>query len=80
MAYYNFLRPHRALKFGKMIKTPAMQAGLAKKRLSFRDLFTSRAACLLFALMMVVARCFGLDLKSFQFRVWQMDLRSTTLA
>ena len=80
MAYYNFLRPHSALKFGKTIRTPAMQAGLAKKRLSFRDLFTSRAACLLFALMMVVAGCFGLDLKSFQFRVWQTDRRSTTLA
>ena len=37
MAYYNFLRPHGALKFGKTIRTPAMQAGLAKKRLSFRD-------------------------------------------
>ena len=29
MAYYNFLRPHRALKFGTTIRTPAMQAGLA---------------------------------------------------
>ncbi len=47
MAYYNFLRPHRALKFGQTIRTPAMQAGLAKKRLSFRDLFTSRAALIL---------------------------------
>ena len=35
MAYYNFLRPHRALKFGKTIRTPAMQAGLAKKKFSF---------------------------------------------
>ena len=57
-----------------------MQAGLAKKRLSFRDVFTSRAAFLLFALMMIVARCFGLDLKSFQFRVWHTDRGSTTLA
>ena len=38
--HYNFLRPHRALKFGPEIRTPAMQAGLAKRRLSFRDLFT----------------------------------------
>ncbi len=80
MAYYNFLLPHSSLKFGNTIRTPAMQAGLAKNRLSFRDLFTSRAACLLFALMMVVADCFGLDLKSFQFRVWQTDRGSTTLA
>ncbi len=28
MAHYNFLRPHRALKFGKTLRTPAMQAGL----------------------------------------------------
>ena len=56
MAYYNFLRPHRALKFGKTLRTPAMQAGLAKKRLSFRELFTSQAAFSLFFLMVIVAR------------------------
>src|SRR5665811_1540545 len=39
--YYNFLRPHRALKFGREVRTPVMQAGLAKKRLTFRDIFTS---------------------------------------
>ena len=27
--YYNFIRPHRALKFGGEVRTPAMQAGLA---------------------------------------------------
>ena len=37
--YYNFLRPHRALKFGKETRTPAMQAGLAKCRLTFREIF-----------------------------------------
>ena len=40
--YYNFLRPHRALKFGSQIRTPAMQAGLSKRRFSFRDVFTFR--------------------------------------
>ena len=25
--YYNFVRPHRALKFGAEVRTPAMQAG-----------------------------------------------------
>ena len=25
--YYNFVRPHRALKFGREVRTPAMQAG-----------------------------------------------------
>jgi hypothetical protein len=39
--HYNFLRPHRALKFGRDVRTPAMQAGLAKRRLTFRDIFTS---------------------------------------
>ncbi len=34
--YCSFIRPHRALKFGFEIKTPAMQAGLVSKRLSFR--------------------------------------------
>ena len=38
--YYNFIRPHCALKFGKEIRTPAQQAGLEKRRLSFRDVFT----------------------------------------
>ncbi|MCH8269252.1 MAG: hypothetical protein IH846_17245 [Acidobacteria bacterium] len=39
--HYNFLRPHRALKFGREIRTPAMQAGLTLMQLSFRDIFTS---------------------------------------
>ena len=39
--HYNFLRPHRALKFGSEIRAPAMQAGLTSRRLSFRDVFTS---------------------------------------
>ena len=37
--YYDILRPHRALKFGKEMRTPAMQAGLADCRLSFREIF-----------------------------------------
>ena len=41
--HYNFLRPHRALKFGKEMRTPAMQAGLAKTPLSFRDIFCWRS-------------------------------------
>ena len=39
--HYHFLRTHRALKFGHEVRTPAMQAGLTKKRLTFRDIFTS---------------------------------------
>jgi len=38
--YYNFIRLHRALKFGKLIKTPAMQAGIMQRPLSFREIFS----------------------------------------
>ena len=53
MAYYNFVRPHTALRFGTTLRTPAMQAGLTKKRLSFRDVFTNRAVALLFVLIAI---------------------------
>ena len=39
--YYNFIRPHRALKFGRKVRTPAMQAGLTRKRLTFSEIFSS---------------------------------------
>ena len=39
--HYNFLRPHRASKFGSEIRAPAMQAGLASRRLTFREIFSS---------------------------------------
>jgi len=41
ICYYNFVRPHSALKFGEEIRTPAMQAGMVKKPLSFREIFTA---------------------------------------
>ena len=36
-------RPEAQLKFGKVIRTPAMQAGLVARRLRFRDIFRSSA-------------------------------------
>ena len=60
MMYYNFVRPHMALKFGKIVRTPAMQAGLVTKRLSFREVFT---AGLLFFLIAVAARNQGLGFR-----------------
>ena len=36
----------RGLEFGSQIITPAMQAGLTKQRLTFRDIFTSIATFL----------------------------------
>ena len=38
---YNVVRPHGALKFGRETRTPAMQAGLATRRLTLRDIFVS---------------------------------------
>ena len=42
--HYNFVRTHLALKFGRTCKTPAMQAGLTNRPLSFRDIFGWSAA------------------------------------
>jgi hypothetical protein len=40
MLYYNFVRPQTALKFGELVKTPSMQAGIATRMLSLREVFT----------------------------------------
>lgn len=40
--YYNFMRPHMSLKFGPELWTPAMVAGIAKRKLSFRQVFESQ--------------------------------------
>ena len=40
--HYNFVRPHRALKFGGEVRTPAMQAGLTTRPLTLRGIFSSR--------------------------------------
>jgi transposase-like protein/IS1 family transposase len=37
--HYNFVRPHRALKFGDEGRTPAMQAVLTTRRLTLREIF-----------------------------------------
>jgi hypothetical protein len=39
------LRPHRALKFGR-VRTPVMQAGLTSKQTTFSDVFTSNPTSL----------------------------------
>ena len=43
--HYNFVRPHRALKFGRECRTPAMQAGVASTRLTWSDIFTALGLC-----------------------------------
>ena len=44
--HYNFVRPHRALRFGHETRTPAMQAGLVSTRLAMSDIFTPRRVTL----------------------------------
>ena len=50
--YYNFGRRHGALKFGREVRTPAMQAGLANKCLGFRDIFTARVHFVPFVILL----------------------------
>jgi hypothetical protein len=38
--YYNFVRPHSRLRFGKVTWTPAMQAKIFDRPLSFREIFS----------------------------------------
>ena len=64
MFHYNFIRPHLALKFGKEIRTPAMQAGIVSKKLTFRDLFTSREVLFLCLIIWVLIQREGLIQKT----------------
>jgi hypothetical protein len=40
--HYNFVKPHWALKFGQEVRTPAQEAGLTKRRLTLKEIFSSR--------------------------------------
>ena len=55
--YDNFIRPHRALKFGRETRTPAMQAGLVNAPMNWSDIFTAPAA--LYAFHVAVVRVPG---------------------
>ena len=58
--YYNFIRPHSALKFGSEIRTPAKQAGLVSRNLSFRDIFSLRLAFFLWVMFILrLKNCFS---------------------
>jgi hypothetical protein len=69
--YYNFIRPHRGLKFGKELRTPAMQPGLVSRRLSFREVFTSAAGMLLCFLVLIEFRASGTRVKEVSAAAWQ---------
>ena len=45
--HYNFVRPHGALQFGREVRTPAMQAGLATQRLTFREILVGQPPSLI---------------------------------
>ena len=56
--YYNLVRPHLGLKFGRQTRTPAMQAGLVSRKLTLRDIFTAAAMKVIFVLVLIeVALC-----------------------
>ena len=52
--HYNFIRPHRALKFGRETRTPAMQAGVVSTPMNWSDIFTAPAP--LYVILVAVAR------------------------
>ena len=55
--YYNFIRPHGGLKLARETRTPAMQAGLVDRKLTFRDVFTAVATFLLLVVLAIRVRC-----------------------
>ncbi len=57
--YYNFVRPHLGHKFGPETRTPAMQAGLVARRLTFRDVFMAVTALLSFVAALIGVRWRG---------------------
>ena len=55
--HYNFVRPHGALTFGREVRTPAMQAGLATRRLTFREVFVCPPPSLLVVVSIGTITC-----------------------
>ena len=63
--HYNFIRPHSALRFGAEVRTPAMQAGLAARKLCFRDVFMMRVFFFLCVLAFILSWIRDLILRGF---------------
>ena len=72
----NFVRPHRALRFGRETRTPAMQAGLVSTRLALSDIFTARRVTLR-VLVAVVEAC-GAELLTLSWSHRQRTAASST--
>jgi len=49
--YYNFMRPHLALKFDNQIWTPAMMAGITKRKLTWRDVLSHYLLAIMLVLL-----------------------------
>ena len=54
--YCNFVRPPMALRLGAEVRTPAMQAGLVDRKLTFRDVFTTVATFFSLLALLIRAR------------------------
>ena len=52
--YYKFVRRHRALRFGRKIRTPAMQAGLVTRRLTLSEIFVCTPSFLSFIISTLI--------------------------
>ena len=55
-SHYNLVWPHGGLEFATEARTPAMQAGLVGRRLTFRDIFTSMAGFLFRVALVIRSR------------------------
>ena len=69
--HYNFVRPHRALRFGRETRTPAMQAGLVSTRLALSDIFT--APCVTLRVFVAVVETGAAELPTL---LWQSERRT----
>ena len=65
--HYNFVRPHRALRFGRETRTPAMQARLVSRRLALSDIFTGRLVTLRVFVAVVETAAGGLPTHSWSY-------------
>ena len=69
--HYNFVRPHRALRFGRETRTPAMQAGLVSTRLALSDIFT--APCVTLRVFVAVVETGAAELPTL---LWRSEQRT----
>jgi hypothetical protein len=61
--HYNFCSPHSSLKFGSAVRTPAMQAGLVSRKLTFRGLFVAQEVPVCFVLVRSVRSAYHRSLE-----------------